>query len=49
MGIFEFSLDRLCQAYPTIGLFELVTYDAGACSETNARAVRDRGLHYYSA
>lgn len=46
MGIFEFSLARLCQAYPTLGLFELVTYDAGACSETNARAVRDRGLHY---
>jgi hypothetical protein len=46
MGIFESSLDRLCQAYPTLGLFELVTYDAGACSETNARAVRDRGLHY---
>lgn len=46
MGIFEFSLARLCQAYPTLGLFELVTYDAGACSETNASAVRDRGLHY---
>ena len=46
MGIFEFSLARLCQAYPTLGLFELVTYDAGACSETNASAVRDKGLHY---
>jgi len=46
MGVFEISLDRLCQAYPTLGLFELVTYDAGACSETNAKAVRDRGLHY---
>jgi hypothetical protein len=46
MGIFELALDRLCQAYAGLDLFQLVTYDAGACSKANARAVRDRELHY---
>jgi hypothetical protein len=46
MGIFQTALSRLCDAFPGNSLFQLVTYDAGACSKDNARAVRDRGLHY---
>lgn len=46
MGIFELALDRVCKAFAGLDLFQLVTYDAGACSKANARAVRDRGLHY---
>ena len=46
MGIFVLALDRVCQAFAGRDLFRLVTYDAGACSKANARAVRDRDLHY---
>jgi hypothetical protein len=46
MGIFELALDRVCLAFAGLDLFRLVTYDAGACSKANARAVRDRDLHY---
>jgi hypothetical protein len=46
MGIFGLALDRVCHAYAGRDLFQLVTYDAGACSKANARAVRDRHLHY---
>jgi hypothetical protein len=46
MGIFQLALDRLCQAFAGRDLFQLITYDAGACSKANARAVRDRDLHY---
>ena len=46
MGIFELALDRVCQAFVGLDLFRLVTYDAGACSKANARAIRDRDLHY---
>jgi DDE_Tnp_1-associated/Transposase DDE domain len=46
MGIFELALDRVCQAFAGLDLFRLVTYDAGACSKANARAVRERDLHY---
>ena len=46
MGIFQTALSQLCDAFPANTLFQLVTYDAGACSKDNARAVRDRGLHY---
>lgn len=46
MGIFETALERLCQAFPGDTLFQLVTYDAGACSKDNAQAVRNHGLHY---
>jgi hypothetical protein len=45
MGHFEFGLDSLCRAYPGLD-FRLITYDAGACSEKNARLVHERGLHY---
>ncbi len=44
MGAFEAALDSLCAAYS--GLFQLVTYDAGACSAHNAGLLRDRDLHY---
>lgn len=36
----------LCHAFAGLDLVRLVTYDAGACSKANARAVRDRDLHY---
>lgn len=46
MGIFEAALDSLCNAYRGLELFQLVTYDAGACSAHNATLVRARALHY---
>ena len=46
MGQFEVSLRSLVQAYDGIDLFRMISYDAGACSEHNARVVRDLGLHY---
>ena len=46
MGIFVLALERVCRAFAGLDLFRLVTYDAGACSKANARAVRDRDLHY---
>jgi hypothetical protein len=44
MGAFETALDSVCGAYN--GLFQLVTYDAGACSAHNAALVRARDKHY---
>ena len=46
MGVFEQALDALMATYSRSDLFRLVTYDAGACSKDNARAVRQHGLHY---
>ncbi len=46
MGAFETALDSLAHAYRGLELFQLVTYDAGACSAKNAGCVRERGLHY---
>jgi hypothetical protein len=46
MGVFEQALDALCKAYRGVNLFQLVTYDAGACSAHNATLVRARDLHY---
>ena len=46
MGVFELALDSLCKAYRGLDLFQLVTYDAGACSAHNATLVRARDLHY---
>jgi hypothetical protein len=45
-GTFERSLDALLAVYGHIDLFRLVTYDAGACSKSNAQYITDRGLHY---
>ena len=44
MGVFEAALGALCKAYS--GLFQLVCYDAGACSAHNAKLVREHGYHY---
>ena len=46
MGIFEQALKSLCAAYKGSELFQLVTYDAGACSAHNASLVREHDLHY---
>ena len=46
VGHFEHALRAVCSAYSGLDLFRLVTYDAGACSEHNARVVRELGLHY---
>jgi hypothetical protein len=47
MGAFERALGALYEAYS--GLFELICYDAGACSAKNAELVREHGLHYLFA
>jgi predicted transposase YbfD/YdcC len=49
MGHFSTALDELCAAYGSIGLFQLVTYDSGACSRGNAQHVRNKGLDYFFA
>jgi len=46
MGHFQAVLDDLDEAYGRSDLFEVVSADAGACSEANARAVRGHGWHY---
>jgi hypothetical protein len=46
MGHFQAALDALDEAYGRSELFDLVTVDAGMCSEANASAVRDHGWHY---
>jgi len=46
MGHFITALHEVVRAYGSLGLFRLVTYDAGACSLENANAVRELGLHY---
>jgi hypothetical protein len=44
MGHFQCAFADLLEAYPD--LFDLVSYDAGANSEDNARAVVDANKHY---
>jgi hypothetical protein len=46
MAVFSMALDALLQAYGSLDLFHLVTYDAGACSKGNADHIRATGLHY---
>jgi hypothetical protein len=46
MGHYVTALAGLVEAYASIDLFRVAMYDAGACSEANARATRDLGLHY---
>lgn len=46
MGTFETALQGVFDAYQSLDLFHLVTYDAGACSEHNAAFARQLGLHY---
>jgi len=48
MGHFEQALGQLHQAYPGSGrgrLFELISYDAGACSLRNATLIVEHDLH----
>jgi len=52
MGHFEQALGQLLQAYPGSGrgrLFELISYDAGACSLRNATLIVEHDLHYLLA
>jgi hypothetical protein len=46
MGHFATALREVVRAYESLGLFRLISYDAGACSFDNANTVRDLGLHY---
>ena len=46
MGAYVPALKELIEAYRSIDLFCVVMYDAGACSEANARATRELGVHY---
>ena len=43
---YEIALEDLLAAYGSLNLFKLVSYDAGACSQWNARSTRLAGLHY---
>jgi len=46
MGSFMDALRALVAAYAGLDLFRVVMYDAGACSEANARGIRDLKLQY---
>jgi len=46
MGHFATALREVVRAYAPLGLFRLVSYDAGACSLENANVVRGLQLHY---
>lgn len=46
MGTFMPALRALVTAYAGLDLFRVVMYDAGACSEANARGTRELKLHY---
>ena len=46
VATYKDALDRLVEAYGSIDLFRVAMYDAGGCSESNARYTRQRGLHY---
>lgn len=46
MGAYLPALRQLIATYGSLDLFRVVMYDAGACSEANARGTRELGLHY---
>jgi predicted transposase YbfD/YdcC len=47
MGVFDVAFRTLIEAYPRASrLFQLVSYDAGACSLENASLVVDEGFDY---
>lgn len=46
VGHYKAALGQLCEAYRGLNLFRLVMYDAGGCSEDNARWTREQHLHY---
>jgi len=50
MGAFPEALSALLRAYPKRGRpFEMLSYDAGACSLENAGIIVSKGLHYLFA
>ncbi len=49
MGHFKAALDALVAAYGALGLFQVVSYDSGACSLDNAKVVADHELNYIFA
>lgn len=46
MGHFATAFRSLVKAYGKANLFELVSYDAGVCTEANGRVVVEAGFHY---
>jgi len=46
MGGFADALQQLVDAYGSLSMFRLISYDAGACSLANATLVRGKKLHY---
>jgi hypothetical protein len=46
MGVYADALRQPVATYASLDLFRVVMYDAGACSEANARTSRELGLHY---
>ena len=46
MGVYLAALRALVEAYAGLSLFRVVMYDAGACSEANARGTCALGLQY---
>jgi predicted transposase YbfD/YdcC len=46
MGRFEYTLRELLRIYGNTSLFQVVSYDAGGCSEYNARLVVGLGRDY---
>jgi hypothetical protein len=49
MGHFQPALKELMEAYGSLDLFQVISGDAGVCSEANARAVKSYGLDYLLA
>jgi hypothetical protein len=45
-GHFQTALEELIAAYGSLNLFQVVSSDAGPCSEANARVVKGHGLDY---
>ena len=45
-GHFQTALSELMAAYGSLNLFQVISTDAGPCSEANARAVVGHGLDY---
>lgn len=45
-SVFPRAVNELLAAYGSLGLFQLVVYDAGGCCKTNARETCEAGLDY---
>ena len=46
MGVFASAFQQVVDAYGSLSMFRLISYDAGACSLANATLVRTKMLHY---